>query len=200
MFPVIQQAAFVDRINFGKFLNRRKLLGKGVEVGTDRGDMALKILDTWHGEQLTCVDPWVAGYDDGDPVSCRGKNRREHDYGDAQAIASRFQSRCRLWRMYSNEAMTKFIREELDFVYIDGNHQEAYFRDDLYGWFGKVKPGGIIAGHDIVCPGEDPQQNWGRILQPVLFQFCQEMSIPTIYLVVETQCLPWSFYVEVPQR
>jgi hypothetical protein len=36
----------------------------------------------------------------------------------------------------------------LDLVYIDACHSYECVRNDLNAWFGKVKKGGIIAGHD----------------------------------------------------
>ena len=38
--------------------------------------------------------------------------------------------------------------EELDFVYIDGEHTHKAVLDDLRAWWPIVKKGGIVAGHD----------------------------------------------------
>jgi hypothetical protein len=37
----------------------------------------------------------------------------------------------------------------LDFVYIDGNHSLPYVIADLAAWVPKVRPGGIVSGHDF---------------------------------------------------
>jgi hypothetical protein len=50
---------------------------------------------------------------------------------------------------YSNDAVSE-IDEELDFVYIDGNHQETYVLDDITNYLPNVKRGrGVIGGHDF---------------------------------------------------
>ena len=41
------------------------------------------------------------------------------------------------------------IKEELDFVYIDGNHAENYVADDIKNYFPLLKKGGVIGGHDF---------------------------------------------------
>ena len=51
-------------------------------------------------------------------------------------------------KMTSLEAVQKFKDESLDFVFIDASHEYEDVRDDILAWYPKVKPGGIIAGHD----------------------------------------------------
>jgi hypothetical protein len=41
------------------------------------------------------------------------------------------------------------IPDELDFVYIDGNHQEEFVSEDIVNYFPKVRSGGVIGGHDF---------------------------------------------------
>lgn len=41
------------------------------------------------------------------------------------------------------------IPNELDFVYIDGNHDYEYVKEDINIWYSKVKEGGIIGGNDF---------------------------------------------------
>ena len=36
-----------------------------------------------------------------------------------------------------------------DFIYIDGNHNYKFVKQDLNNYFNKVKIGGVFAGHDI---------------------------------------------------
>ena len=46
------------------------------------------------------------------------------------------------------ESITDFLDNSLDFVFIDGNHSFEYATEDIAQWSKKVKPGGIVAGHD----------------------------------------------------
>ena len=51
-------------------------------------------------------------------------------------------------KMTSLEGAKKFKDNSLDFVFIDASHEYEDVRDDILAWYPKVKPGGIIAGHD----------------------------------------------------
>ena len=46
------------------------------------------------------------------------------------------------------EASRDFRRNSLDFVYIDSDHRFKETAEDLVEWAKKVRPGGIVAGHD----------------------------------------------------
>lgn len=48
----------------------------------------------------------------------------------------------------SVEAAPDFADASLDAVYIDAAHDYGSFKADLLAWAPKVKPGGIISGHD----------------------------------------------------
>ena len=54
----------------------------------------------------------------------------------------------------SLDASDMFKDDYLDAVYIDADHAEEFFREDMKAWMPKVKPGGIISGHDYGFVGE----------------------------------------------
>ena len=49
---------------------------------------------------------------------------------------------------YSVEVANRFPDESFDFIFIDADHEYESVLSDLCAWFPKLKPGGIIAGHD----------------------------------------------------
>jgi len=51
------------------------------------------------------------------------------------------------------EMADKFEDSSLDFVYIDAAHDYDSVKKDMIAWGPKVKPTGIFAGHDALCPG-----------------------------------------------
>ena len=65
-----------------------------------------------------------------------------------KARLSVFNERACIVRMVSLDAAAQFAKDQLDFVYIDGNHSYKAVREDLEAWWDKVRSGGIVAGDD----------------------------------------------------
>ena len=205
-------APISTRNQFGELLVGMGLTGKAVEVGTHLGHFARTLLAGWPGH-LTCVDPYEhapAAYAEQVPLleGSHGGDRRL----DRHAALARLhpwlhgEGRCTLLQKTSAEAALAFEHNSLDFVYLDGDHRTLAVLSDLELWWPRVKPGGILAGHDIVCPGEGPDGRWGACIQPPVFNFFNvagndrdddRPGLP-IYLVCEEGGLPWSFYVVKP--
>lgn len=66
-------------------------------------------------------------------------------------------------RMTSVEAAGLYENASLDFVFIDGDHTYEGVKADLIAWKDKIRPGGIIAGHDF-SPGNSVDQAVKEIL------------------------------------
>lgn len=181
-----------SRNQFGKWLNELGLTGRAVEIGTHRGDFARIFLNNWQGQELRCIDPWA----DYDPVQQRslwgGAKSREEDYQAAQQVAARFPGRMRLERNTSRNAAAITPDESVDFIYVDGDHSFAAVHEDLCLWYPKLRTGGILAGHDWMCPGE-VNGGWGANVQAATNEFAQLGA--QIFLIVEEGGLPWSFYL-----
>ncbi len=115
----------------------------GAEIGVADGKFSLALCRAIEGLALYCIDPWCT----------YGGNRRG---GSDLAHARRYTLarerlspyHAMLMRMTSREAAPLITNASLDFVFIDGNHDYAYVREDIALWSDKVKRGGIIAGHD----------------------------------------------------
>jgi hypothetical protein len=142
-------------------LNRRGLLGCAVEVGVKQGEFSEMLLRHWRGRHLISVDPWqaapAADYDDVANVQ-----QSEHDafYAETLQRLAQFGERSTVWRMTGAAAAERIPHHCLDFVYLDARHDEASVREDLGHWFPKVRPGGIIAGHDYL-DGQIPAGDFG---------------------------------------
>ncbi len=72
----------------------------------------------------------------------------EAHFQDAKHKLSKYN--CQIIRKESLSAVNDFEDESLDFVYIDANHHFINIAADLYQWQKKVKPGGIMSGHDYM--------------------------------------------------
>jgi hypothetical protein len=64
---------------------------------------------------------------------------------------AKYKNRVRFIRKKSQDA-SKVIKEQIDFVYIDGDHSYEGVSGDIATWFFKVRDGGIIGGHDYNHP------------------------------------------------
>lgn len=178
------------RDQFGILLNQLGLVNEAVEIGTHRGEFADIFLARWYGYKLHCVDPWE---DYPQATSLWGGGTRKDDYKQAQAVARKHRNRMILHRTTSLLS-AKEITNDLDFVYIDGNHTYEDVFQDLSVWWPKLKTNGILAGHDWLCPGEK-ENGWAQYIQPAFEQFVKNTNSVNIYLITEENNLPWSFYM-----
>ena len=60
-----------------------------------------------------------------------------------------FGDRVEFLRMTSSDAVSRFVDESVDFVYIDGNHEYKFVLNDIMLWYPKVKNGGYLTGDDV---------------------------------------------------
>lgn len=184
-------ADFVGRINIPVLLSQRDYR-VGAEVGVHRAEFSLHLLLNWTG-RLICIDNWKAGYDPEDITS--GSNRK-HDYHCALANLQPYQEQVTILRLDSLQAAEITKDGFLDFVYVDACHQYKSVKEDLHAWYPKIRSGGILFGHDFLCPGE-VKGGWGRYIQPAVLEFAEEKGLD-VWLISEGLSLPWSYYMEVP--
>lgn len=124
-------------------------IGPVCEVGVLFGDFAQKFADLL--DMLHLVDPW-----DEQPAQ---------DYRDSQNAKSHLESawwackgrlpKATFHRMLSLQAAPLFDDGYFQMVYLDGNHSHFAVSADIAAWWPKVRPGGILAGHDFYCRQRD---------------------------------------------
>lgn len=127
----------------------------GAEIGTDHGKYAQQLCEGIPGLMLFCIDPYVA-YTEGTEVH----NQEEVDQIFNAAHVRLEPYECIFRKVTSMEAAKDALDNNLDFVFIDGNHEFEHCYEDIVEWTKKVKPGGIIAGHDYKV---DPTRKYGVI-------------------------------------
>ncbi len=122
----------------------------GVEIGVYKAEHALSLLEHLDIKTLYLVDPYV--------VYPEFKEGQQY-YGTSQSslcvaekIAKKrlkgFEKKVVCIRKCSWDCSNE-IPDNLDFVYIDGNHLLKFVRMDIETYFPKVRPGGVIGGHDF---------------------------------------------------
>jgi hypothetical protein len=138
-----------SRDDFGQLLNERKLVGYAAEIGVLHGDFSAALLDKWKGRGLFLVDPWQKFLDPAyGPTGLSMTLDWKEVYRRCRERFEPYGSRIRFIRQ-SSERAAQIIPDGLDFVYIDGDHTYEHVLQDLRLWYAKLKPGGILAGHDI---------------------------------------------------
>lgn len=117
----------------------------GVEIGVKAGVYSEVLCKANPDLHLRSVDPWLvrAEYYD-----TRGQKVFDSYEKKAREVLAPYN--CTVMKMKSCDAVQKFDRASLDFVYIDGHHNLYNVIHDIHKWSTKVRPGGIIAGHDYV--------------------------------------------------
>jgi len=134
--------------------------GTGAEIGVHLGDFAARILGVARPQKLHLIDPWLYFSDDtyrnslygGDGCS-PGEMERRYESVQRRFSARIASEQVTIIRQTAVEAMTTIEDGSLDFVYIDGNHQYEFVKEDLALSVRKVRPRGVIAGDDYTTGG-----------------------------------------------
>lgn len=113
---------------------------KGVEIGSYIGasslmiakglkkDSVLYCIDTWHNDAMT-EGNWDT-------------------YKEFMDNTKSVKERVKAIKASSSEAGNNFT-EQIDFLFVDGNHEYEGVKEDIDIWFPKLKSNGIIVMHDI---------------------------------------------------
>jgi hypothetical protein len=141
----MRKRAYRERVKWAsKLIREVKPEGKvtGVEIGLWKADFALGMLQKdeelhWYG-----VDPYFE----------YGKGARKQPMWNAifEKVTKKmapYNDRFTLIRKPSAEGV-KYIPEKVEFVFVDGNHNEEFVWEDLCLYEPHVKKGGIMSGHD----------------------------------------------------
>ena len=119
-----------------------------VEIGVRQGNNALAMLQEMNIKALFLVDPF-SPYDDGGSYQDERTQRK-----NMLAMFDRLaQHREKIvWLFQKSETAAQLFPDQyFDYVYIDGDHSYESVKKDLGSWYRKIKPDGVMAGHDYGC-------------------------------------------------
>lgn len=171
------------RVDFDLLCNARGVR-YAAEIGVDKGSFASYLVRRFTGEQLLCIDPYA-------PYPEMPWDRTA-DMLQAVLYLQPHYEKIRFIRATSTVAantLPPWMRQLIDFVYIDANHEYDSVQQDINTWWNVITPTGILAGHDY-----DPSH-------PGVVQAVQEFSIKTKSIIRLTSGDPipsWYTYKTEP--
>lgn len=114
-------------------------LNTGVEIGVRQGHFSEILCKCIPDLTLSCVDIWGAYY----------HFDKEYGQKNLEICKKRLAPyNVEFINAPSVIASMEFPDNSLDFVYIDADHRFDYVMEDIIAWSRKVRPGGIVSGHD----------------------------------------------------
>ena len=146
----------------------------GVEVGVYRGEMSAHLLRMCPRLTLHMVDNWIGANDQPAPYRATRDPRARASLAAQMAAKSQAEKavgfagpRAVIHHAASLDAVKAFADVSLDFVFIDADHSYEGVSADIEAWRHKVKPGGLLSGHDYVYPGERSPRGWPEVVRAV---------------------------------
>jgi hypothetical protein len=126
-------------------------LKKGAELGTYVGGTTFFLLDNEPDLILHTVDIFEQQPDHPD------YGKPSYDFTDRYPNflkeAKKYGDRLIVHRGWTHDIAKKIPNASLDFVLIDADHRYEGCKQDILDWRPKVRPGGLLMGHDIQEPG-----------------------------------------------
>ncbi|RED47739.1 methyltransferase family protein [Aestuariispira insulae] len=165
------------------------------EVGVNMADLSRKILDQCAPAKLHLIDPWeLSGADDDYAANigheARTENAEERYEHVVKTVGPEMEAGVvKIHRAYSHDAIDNFEDESLDWVYIDANHQYEYVKKDLEMFLPKLKPDGLILGHDYA--NNEMSRKYGFGVVEAVNEFCSEQNLDFMCLTFD----PFPTYV-----
>ena len=117
----------------------------GAEIGVKEGRFISYLLQQYPNLIMYAVDPW-------EDQPNGAETYEGWDWGDIytqyrEKIAP-YQNRVLELQHYSEQAAQHVEDFSLDFVFIDAQHDYDSVKRDIELWTPKLKPGGLLSGHD----------------------------------------------------
>jgi predicted O-methyltransferase YrrM len=153
----------------------------GAEIGVWRGYFSVEILQKTRVKKLYLVDAWKPQPSYNDPLT---DTDHEANLAETKHHLRGMGNRWEIVRGTSTEvaANDKTI-PPLDWVYIDADHSYEACLADLLAWEKRLKPDGILMGHDFTDNEQAKKWNFGVI--KAVNDFCFDRGWRIAYLTTE---------------
>jgi predicted O-methyltransferase YrrM len=142
--PVVQQKEWLPGEGIPFLLNSEKPI-VGIEIGVDEGVTSQYLLKSLPLLTLHGIDPY-SDYVDWSKTLVTGQ---QNVYPAMLEKMKPFGERFIFHRKTSDDAVSLFEDESLDFIFIDGIHTYEQVLKDCENYWPKLKPKGLFCGHDF---------------------------------------------------
>lgn len=167
-------------VEHGRLLASREALldvmpkhGVVAEIGVSAGDFSTEILGRCAVRRLHLIDLWIG------PRYAPDLDRVRTRFAGPLADGL-----VEVHRGLSVEVLAGFPAHHFDWVYLDSDHAYGPTMAELHACRDKVRPGGMIAGHDYCT---------GNVVKPIPYgviaavnRFCVECDWTFVYLTMES--------------
>lgn len=148
----------------------------GCEVGVFAGEFAESLVRL-QPKELTLIDCWFSENGmlfSGDVDGNNGVSlTQDYLYG---LVVSRFanNSSIKIFRGWTWDILPTLADNSLDYVYVDADHTYEGMKRDLKLLQSKLKPDGLLMGHDYEMNFAKAKIHWKFGVQQAVDEFCQE--------------------------
>ena len=118
----------------------------GAEIGVGQGQHSRQLCAYNPPLHLLCVDKWLA-YPASRHIHEITQDQMDGLFEQTKALLAPFNAT--IIRKSSIDAAQDIPDGSLDFVHIDASHKLQNVVADLAAWEPKIRPGGIVSGHDF---------------------------------------------------
>jgi hypothetical protein len=173
-----------DRLQLLQYLPKR---GTGCEIGVFKGSFSRQLVDVLQPRKLHLVDPWTP-----QDIRLWQKKSQEFHWNCMREVQSKLAKEIAnhqviIHQAFSVDILALFPTHYLDWIYLDGDHRYETVRLELELAHTRVKPNGLIMGHDFIKPEIYPPERRSdfQVVQAV-YDFC------TVY--------PWDLVFQTPDQ
>ena len=157
------------------------------EIGVAKGHFTQQVRTVCKPAFYALVDPWRHQdeniyYGDANNAAQADQDRR-HAKVSKRFACEKTGRECRVFRMFSADAVKEFPDKHFDWVFIDANHSYEACLEDLRLWAPKVSDDGLLCGHDFAVHGAARAAKFGVV--DAVKEFVKESGFGLAALTIE---------------
>lgn len=126
------------------FANNSTFIEVGSWKGRSSAFMAVEIINSGKNIKFHCVDTWEGSEEHANEEVIKNNTLFNVFCNNIDPVKNAIHP----VKMSSTEAAKLYENNSIDFIFIDACHTYDCVKEDIINWFPKVKPNGILAGHD----------------------------------------------------